>query len=91
MPAVVRLGDLSQGVHPSPTPNNQASTNVFVNSRGAHRMGDSWLPHGTPPHPRVTAAGSSTVYVNGKRLARVGDLLSCGDRAGQGSSNVFSG
>ncbi len=91
MPAVIRLGDLSAGVHPSPTANVAASTNVFVNSKGAHRQGDAWLPHSFPLHARTTAVGSLTVYVNSKQLARTGDLLTCGDKCGVGSTNVFSG
>jgi len=46
MPAVVRLGDNScgHGCFP-PRPNVEASPNVFVNSKGAHRLGDAWAVH----------------------------------------------
>jgi uncharacterized Zn-binding protein involved in type VI secretion len=91
MPAIVRFGDLSAGLDAPPTQNIEASTNVFVNSKGVHRNGDAWAPHGVPPHGRVTIGGSNTVYVNGRKVARIGDAISCGDIAGQGSSNVFSG
>ncbi|MEM4618919.1 MAG: hypothetical protein QW607_01765 [Desulfurococcaceae archaeon] len=43
---VVRLGDMSCG-HACfpPRPNIEASPNVFVNGRGAHRLGDAWDIH----------------------------------------------
>ena len=89
MAGVVRLADLSAGLDATSTPNIQASTDVFVNNKGVHRTGDAWTPHGVPLHGRVTVGGSPNVYVNGKKVARIGDLISCGDIAGQGSTNVF--
>jgi len=46
MPAVVRLGDMSRG-HSCfpPRPNIEASSNVFVNGKGVHRVGDAWAIH----------------------------------------------
>jgi hypothetical protein len=46
MPAVVRLGDISQG-HACfpPRPCTSASGDVFVNGRGIHRVGDAWAVH----------------------------------------------
>jgi uncharacterized Zn-binding protein involved in type VI secretion len=46
MPAVVRLGDNScgHGCWP-PRLNVEASPNVFVNGKGAHRLGDAWDVH----------------------------------------------
>jgi len=46
MPAAVRLGDSScgHGCWPS-RPNIEASENVFINQKGAHRVGDAWDVH----------------------------------------------
>jgi uncharacterized Zn-binding protein involved in type VI secretion len=89
MPAVVRLNDLSAGIDGAPTPASSASENVFVNNRGVHRNADSWVPHGAPLHSRISVGGSNNVFVNNLRVMRVNDTISCGDRAGQGSPNVF--
>jgi uncharacterized Zn-binding protein involved in type VI secretion len=94
MSAVTRLGDSCTG-HGcyAPRPCAAGSSNVFVNSRPAHRKGDIWNLHpcGKSKHGGVTSAGSSTVYVNGKPLARKGDPVSCGSAILQGSNNVFAG
>ncbi|MBS9781206.1 MAG: PAAR domain-containing protein [Gammaproteobacteria bacterium] len=95
MPAVARLGDADTG-HSCfpPRGNSSASSNVFVNGRGAHRQGDSYPAHSCPdcpPHPGALAGGSGTVFVNGKPLGRVGDAVSCGGSVASGSSNVFAG
>lgn len=92
MPAIVRLGDISKG-HGSwpPRPNDQASSNVFVNGIAVHRAGDHWAVHCAPPcHDGVLASGSPNVFVNGKQVARAGDPISCGDTALQASTNVFA-
>lgn len=87
---VTRLGDLSTGHYPfGPRPNDEASSNVFVNGKGVVRVGDHWAVHGT--HDGVQATGSSSVFVNGKAVARIGDAISCGDFVAEGSSNVFAG
>lgn len=94
MPAVTRLGDqcTGHGCFP-PRVNNQASSDVFINGIGAHRMGDGWVVHCCGPscHSSNLAAGSSSVYVNGKQLARIGDPVACGSAVAEGSSNVFAG
>ena len=93
MPAVVRLSDSCTGHACFPTrPNTQASSNVFVNGRGVHRVGDSHAIHscGKSFHASTQASGSSTVYVNGKAMARVGDSISCGSSNASGSYNVFA-
>lgn len=95
MPAVVRLGDLCSG-HGGfpPRPNDSASTDVFVNGKGVHRVGDHWVIHcdATPIcHDGVEATGSTTVFVNGRGVARVGDSISCGSVCAQGSPDVFAG
>ena len=67
--AAVRLGDqcTGHGCFP-PRVNIEASGNVFINSIGAHRVGDGWAVHCCGPvcHGGSQATGSSTVFVNGK-------------------------
>ena len=91
--AVTRLGDSSIGHCFNPRGNNQASTDVFANGIGVHRVGDSWPAHSCGPitHGSVTSDGSSTVFINGKQCARISDSLSCGDTIGEGSPTVFAG
>ncbi len=94
MPAVVRFGDMGSGHGCYPPRNNdQGSPNVFVNSLGAHRVGDHWVTHccGIPCHDSVQASGSSTVFVNSKALARIGDSIACGSTNATGSPDVFAG
>lgn len=66
---VVRLKDLcsGHGCFP-PRPTIEASTDVFVNNRGHHRMDDALAVHccGMNCHPSQTCVGSSTVFVNRK-------------------------
>lgn len=95
MPQVTRLGDLGSG-HDlcGDRALASASPNVFINSRGAGRVGDSYTPHGCIEHPLhvgVIAAGSQTVFVNKKRVGRLGDGISCGGSVIEGSPNVFAG
>jgi len=92
---VARLADLCtrlSGHHCyPPRPNNQASDNVFVNSRGAHRLYDSWFKHCCKKcHSSITCQGSSTVFVNGRGLARVSDRVCCTSFIMTGSSDVFA-
>lgn len=93
MSGAVRLGDLctGHGCYP-PRPNVQASSNVIINAKGAHRVGDAWAPHGCGvcvPHSSTQASGSPTVIVNGKALARISDSVACGSSNMEGSSNVI--
>lgn len=94
MPGVVRLNDMSRGhgCFP-PKPNIVASSNVFVNNKGAVRVDDAWAVHrcGKRSHGSVSIQGSSTVFVNNKPAVRQGDALNCGDAAQECSSNVFIG
>lgn len=93
MPAIVRHQDscTGHGCFPS-RPNAEASPDVFVNGRGAHRVGDAHEAHCCGPvcHGSTQASGSSTVYVNGKPVARVGDSIACGSSNAEGSHNVFA-
>jgi len=94
MPAVARLGDTctGHGCFP-PRANDEASTDVFINGLGAHRVGDHWQTHCCGPscHDSTLAAGSATVFVNGKPLGRIGDAIACGSAVASGSGNVFAG
>ena len=94
MPAVARLSDKCSG-HDCfpPRKNDSASSDVFVNNKGVHRVGDHWIPHKCKKkmHDSTLAAGSSTVFVNGKAVGRIGDDVACGSVIAQGSPNVFSG
>ena len=93
MPSVCRLSDVctGHGCFP-PRPNVSASGDVFVNSRGAHRVADAWAVHCCKScHPGNTVTGSSSVFVNGRALARVGDAVNCGSRIASGSPTVYAG
>lgn len=96
MPGAARLSDTCTG-HGwwPPRPNVAGSSNVIINGRGAHRVGDAWAAHTCPSIPEThggsLASGSSTVIVNGKQLGRIGDSVSCGSRVATGSSNVIVG
>lgn len=94
MPPAVRLGDVCTG-HGSfgSRPNSTASPDVFINSLGSHRVGDSYVAHGSPspspPHGATAAAGSPDTFANSKQECRVGDPVSCGSAMATGSGNVF--
>lgn len=95
MSNATRLGDLDTG-HDAcpPTALISASTNVFINGKGAGRVGDSYATHGCvnhPSHSGVIASGSSSVFINGRAAGRIGDAVSCGGSVAEGSSNVFIG
>ncbi len=95
MPAAHRLGDLCAGHGCWPPRNNiSASPNVFVNSRGSHRVGDGWAVHCCtdkpyPCHASVAASGSPNVFVNGIPKCRIGDAVACGSSMNTGSGDVF--
>jgi len=95
MPAATRQGDKDTG-HDACPPRGLAghSPNVFINGKGAGRMGDDYPAHGCtihPSHSGTIASGSSTVFINGQAAARVGDSVSCGGSVAIGSENVFIG
>lgn len=94
MPAAARLADICTG-HGcySSRPNVQASSDVFINDRGAHRQGDAWATHCCFIfcHGSVLAAGSPTVYTNDRQQGRVGDPVACGSRVATGSPDVDIG
>lgn len=90
-----RLGDLDTGHdNCSPTALNESSNDVFINGKGAGRVGDSYTVHGCIAHPVHSGSiesGSSTVFINGKSAGRVDDSVSCGGSVAEGSENVFIG
>ena len=79
MPAATRHHDNDTG-HDACPPRGLASrsSDVFINGRGAGRVGDTYPPHGCPvhaPHSGKIAAGSATVWINGRQAGRIGDFL----------------
>ena len=94
MPPVCRKNDICSGhADYPPRPNTQSSHNVFVNSLGWHRKGDTWGIHCNDDncHGSRLAAGSCCVYVNSLQAGRIGDPVECGSAVARGSSNVFAG
>ena len=90
MPAAARLGDKAQVdadahgcpacPHPGIGPIVTASTDVFINGRGAARQDDLGI-HAVccGPNNFTIKKGSATVYVNSKPLARMNDTTKhCG-------------
>lgn len=92
MPAAVRYNDICTGHGCFPArPNDQASSDVFYNNLGAHRIGDHWITHccGDSCHDSNQSSGSPNVFVNNIAQARVGDSVACGSSNATGSPNVF--
>lgn len=95
MAAATRQGDCCTG-HDScpPIALVGCSPNVFINGKGAGRVGDDYSPHGCSahsPHSDRISSGSSTVFINGIPAARVGDAVILAGSVRDGSSNVFIG
>jgi uncharacterized Zn-binding protein involved in type VI secretion len=67
----------------------EASEDVFINNRGAHRVGDKWKKHrcSKSKHHGWLYDGSSSVYINNKKAGRIGDPI----RGGKCSSHVMTG
>lgn len=95
MPQATRKDDYCTG-HDGcgATPLVEFSPNVYINGKGAGRMGDHYTSHGClvhPSHQDSIAAGSATVFINGLPAARVGDSVSIGGSVRDGSPNVYIG
>jgi uncharacterized Zn-binding protein involved in type VI secretion len=97
MPSVARIGDLIDTGHSCTSTGviDIGSTNVFINGRGAVRVGDydvhtRLVGLVCVDHTVTVGVASPTVFVNGRGLARVGDTFS-GEPIVTGSPNVFSG
>ena len=95
MSAAARTGD-SCVPHCSPFSVSGGSGTVFINNRGAARVGDSVAMHLNIgkrcfPHSATIASGSGSVYINGKKAARVGSKLKSCTSVSGGSGDVFIG
>jgi uncharacterized Zn-binding protein involved in type VI secretion len=96
VPAAARQGDPGV-VDCAPFNIQTASSDVFVNNRGAARQGDSSIPHlwkkgkKCPPHSSTISSGSGSVFVNNRPFARVGDPFTQCTKIAAGSSDVFVG
>ena len=95
MPAASRKGD-SCVFHCSPFSISGSSGSVFINGKGAARVGDSVNPHLKPgkrcsPHAPNISKGSSTVFIDRKPAAHVGSSISGCTSVSGGSPNVFVG
>jgi uncharacterized Zn-binding protein involved in type VI secretion len=92
MPGAARLGDKCTGHSCWPSRSNiSASKNVFINNKGAHRVGDGWAGHccNGVCHGGTLSSGSPNVYVNNRKLGRCGDSVSCGSSVMTCSKNVI--
>lgn len=86
MPLATRIGDSTAGVcfvglpccpHGRSGVNSTCSPNVYINSRGAHRLGDIGpcnCPHGGT---FVSVNASKTVMANFRGITRTGDNTAC--------------
>lgn len=95
MSKATRMGDKDTG-HDAcpPTEMISASADVFINGKGAGRMGDIYAAHGCRDHSAhygKISGGSASVFINGKPAARIGDPVSCGGNVAEGSPDVFIG
>ena len=94
MAAVATLGDICTG-HGCWPPRDgvSASSNVFVNGKPVHKVGDLWNIHCCDGecHPGIISSGSKGVYINGAPAARIGDSIVCGSIIAMGSFNTFFG
>ena len=95
MPAAARQGDNCTGHDAcSPVPLIGCSPNVFINGKGAGRVGDDYAPHGCLTHSLHSdriAVGSSTVFINGIPASRIGDAVFPAGVVRDGSGDVFIG
>ncbi len=95
MPAATRLGDNNTGHDACPgVPLSGASGDVFINGKGAGRVGDPYASHSCPdhaPHVGNISSGSSSVSIDAIPAGRVGDAVSCGGSVAEGSPNVSIG
>ena len=94
MPGAVRHYDTCTGHGCWPSRANvQASGDVYINNRGAHRVTDAWATHCCPAIPEChasnQASGSPNVFVNNLAQARIGDSVACGSSNATGSANVI--
>lgn len=95
MAAATRQADCCTGHDAcAPVPLVECSPDVFINGKGAGRVGDGYAAHGCVAHPSHQdhiSSGSSTVFINGIPAARVGDAVTLAGSVQDGSSDVFIG
>lgn len=96
MPSIFRANiDLSQGHCYGPRLCLTGSTDVFVNGYSPVRQTDAYNQthncNDDSHNMGVALQGSTTVFINGLGVHRTGDAVTCGDKAGQGSPDVFAG
>lgn len=78
------------------TSTSQCSTSVFINGKGACRLGDTITIHNHKvgnscvPHTKTITGSSSTVFVDGIAIARDTDSADAGSIT-SGSTDTFSG
>jgi uncharacterized Zn-binding protein involved in type VI secretion len=95
VPAAARLDD--PGIpHCSGYVIRTASTDVYINDRGAARLDDlntvHFLPGAPcPAHSVGISQASRSVYINDRGAARVGDPFESCTRISAGSDDVFIG
>lgn len=99
MPAVIRLGDLSQGhgCFPASQLTETHIQKTFVNKIKPgciSNAGSKYIIHCCGPdcHPtsdRFPSSGASKTYLEGILAARIGDPINCGDICAEGSYNTF--
>lgn len=96
MPAVARVNDLVNTVHPVCTVPGiisvlTGSQNVIANNLGCHRVTDLNTPHTHCPPVFSTPLiiGSQNVFINNLNAGRVNDIYSCGAQIITGSQNIF--
>lgn len=88
--------DIHPVVIPNPAPAG-VSSNVIVNGRPAHHVGNTFVPHTIPiippppPHSDVLVTGHPTVMCNGTPIAFIGSATNEGAIIVSSSINVFLG
>ncbi len=65
----------------------QGSINVFLNGKGACRVGDQLLCNAASPD--VVIQGAATTFINGLPAVRQGDSTAHGGTVVEGSSTIF--
>ncbi len=78
MPAITRFDDRCTG-HDCwpPRVNDEASSNVFVNNKGVHRLTDHWVAHTCRrnTHDGYLSSSSENVFANNLGIGRIGDHI----------------
>jgi len=87
--------DIHPVVIPNPAPAG-VSSNVVVNGRPAHHVGNTFIPHKIPLpgavlHSDVLVTGHPTVWCNGAPIAVIGSVTKEGAVVVSSSINVFLG